>query len=447
MAVVATLRERSLHQPIEARIHVRPPGGDRRSRRAHLHPADRVGVVREERHRSRRELVQHDPARVDVAACVELLTEALLRGHVDGRPCEALRNLSGHARRYGEAEVEDLHRLDTLAVVVVLRDDHHVVRLHVAVDETTAVSMPEPRTDLQHQRRYPRHVEDLLALLDRSERGAVDERHREIEEAVGLLAEVVDVNQVRVIETRERERLGIEATTELDVALERLVEDLHRDRDAEAEVTGAIDGADAAFAEHREDLDAPARDHAPDELVRRHRTFEQRRGGLALLFLVGVEPERATMLARRAERLREQPKRGARSRRVHLEDVRSRPCRLVFEPNPHRTPEERRFLQLTRSLLFEESCDENWQRLSHPRPRSHPRCDRSSADGRRRSLHPLASSAGEETGNRKGQVKRGTGTLPTVGRAIRAHRPQGNGRALARPVPRSTCRFPVPCSG
>ena len=66
---------------------------------------------------ARRELEEHDAARVDVRARVELLAATLLGRHVHGRPREALvqRVARAHER---EAEVADLHLLVGLAVVV-----------------------------------------------------------------------------------------------------------------------------------------------------------------------------------------------------------------------------------------------------------------------------------------------------------------------------------------
>jgi hypothetical protein len=71
--------------------------------------AKRLGVLRPEEPRPRRELVEHDAHAEDVAATIEGLSEHLLRGHVSGLALDgAVGRLAEAIGRLGDPEVDDL---------------------------------------------------------------------------------------------------------------------------------------------------------------------------------------------------------------------------------------------------------------------------------------------------------------------------------------------------
>ena len=150
-----------------------------------------------------------------------------------------------------DAEVADLHELDRLTVVVLSRHDDEVLGLDVAMDNPARMRVREPGARLHHDLRDALRGEDAVLLEDRTQLDAGEELHREIEEAVRLLTEIDDARDVGMIEPARRQRLGVEAATEVDVVLEGLVEDLHGDRHAELAMARLVDGADAATTDER----------------------------------------------------------------------------------------------------------------------------------------------------------------------------------------------------
>ena len=203
----------------------------RRQRRRELVLVEELGgTLRDERHLSGGELVEDDAAGIDVAPCIELVRAALLRRHVLGGAGDDAVLLCRQGALERDTEVADLHDHGRASVVVVARHEDQVLRLDVAMDNPARVRVRQARAHLHHHGGEPRPGQLALHVEHAPELGAVEVLHREVELAVRLLSEVDDARDVRVIEAARRERFGIEAAAEVDVALERLVEDLHRDR-------------------------------------------------------------------------------------------------------------------------------------------------------------------------------------------------------------------------
>ena len=127
-------------------------------------------------------------------------------------------------------------------------DHHQVPRLDVAVDDPLAVGVLEPgaRLDPDLDRRLG--AEPPLGLQQLGDRLALDVLHDDVVAAV-VDAGVVDLDDVRVDQLRDRERLAAEAGDELVVVGEVLGEDLDRDGALEHPVGGPVDGRHAARAE------------------------------------------------------------------------------------------------------------------------------------------------------------------------------------------------------
>ena len=134
----------------------------------------------------------------------------------------------------------------SLPFVVFAGDENEVLRLHVAMDDAARVGVREAGAHLHHDRRDALRGELLLLLHQRTELDAVEELHCKIQRSVGLLTEVEHARDVRMVEPARGERLGIEPTAKVDVALEGLVEELHRDRHHQLTMAGLVHGAHAA---------------------------------------------------------------------------------------------------------------------------------------------------------------------------------------------------------
>ena len=159
----------------------------------------------------------------------------------------------GHAR---QAEVHDLHR-------AVLEQDQ-VLRLHVAVDDVLRVGRGEPVGRLARHAQRVHHVEALLAVEEIQDLLAVEQLHHEVVE-LPLRAHVVDLQDVLVVDLRDRAGLGLELLDELRVGRGAREQDLDRDRGAEGLVRGPVDARRAALPDQR--LDAAAPDDLAEQRV------------------------------------------------------------------------------------------------------------------------------------------------------------------------------------
>ena len=126
--------------------------------------------------------------------------------------------------------------------------------LDVAVDDAGLVGVGQP---VQH-----RHHDRHLALQGEGRGGAhgveqvvaLEELHRDVGRAVGVVAEVEDGHHVGVHHARDRARLALEAVLLLGVARDLGQHDLERDVALEERVVGVVDDAHGARAEAAQDV-------------------------------------------------------------------------------------------------------------------------------------------------------------------------------------------------
>jgi hypothetical protein len=202
------------------------------------------------------------------------LPERLLRGHVLRRSVDhpelrerrrrlllgAARGLrdfaDGHLR---DAEIQDF---DEVGVAVAL-DEHHVLRLQIAVHDPEAVSAMQRHQDL------PRDVDRALRrhrpLLDlRAKILPFDVLEDEEERAVRELAEIGRRRDVRVLDVRGGHRFAFESRDHLRHPRHLLVQDLDGHALVHEQMLGAIHRTHPAQAKHLVDA-ITLREHLADE--------------------------------------------------------------------------------------------------------------------------------------------------------------------------------------
>ncbi len=160
--------------------------------------------------REAQELVEDDAEGVDVAAAIDLLAARLLGGHVAELAWLDAGLIADEARAR-DAEITDLH--DALA------RDEDVLRRDVAVDDRERrvplvpvfVRVVEAASGLLDDARGDARRQTRAALLhgaeDPSEVGAVDVFHRQQQAALGVVGELVEVDEVGVGEAHRDVRL------------------------------------------------------------------------------------------------------------------------------------------------------------------------------------------------------------------------------------------------
>ncbi|MFN8091658.1 MAG: hypothetical protein U0599_05430 [Vicinamibacteria bacterium] len=230
--------------------------------REHLH--DRRA---DERRAAGQSLVEDRRRGEEVGPRVHLAARHLLGGHVAGRADDQPRAGQlgrGPERRgelarerAGEAEVEELDAV---------RGEEDVRGLQVPVDDAGRVEGLEGGEDVA------RHREGLVrrqraAREPGRERFAGEQLHRD-EEAPGVLADLVDLADVRVVDRGRRPGLAAETPAGRLVGLG---DRLHRDAPAEALVLGGEDDAHAALADALEQAVAAEGRHLADAPASRGR--------------------------------------------------------------------------------------------------------------------------------------------------------------------------------
>ena len=244
------------------------------------HAADRVDrAAGDERIPSRDRLVEDAAEGEDVGGRERGLAAELLRRHVAERAddrrlvgqlvaVEAL-GLDGVAvrrrrprPRLGQAEVEQLHH-------AVARDED-VLRLEVAMDDAARVRRREAvgdgRADLDGP--PPRQ---RAALEEAAQRVALEQLRDDVGE-VALLLELIERQDVRMRDGRDRLRLALETDARLLVRGETVGEDFERDVAADALVVGAVDLAHAACPDRLDDVvRANARSDAQSQVGKGYR--------------------------------------------------------------------------------------------------------------------------------------------------------------------------------
>ena len=169
----------------------------------HDHLAQRP-VASRERPLVGEELVQHDAGGEEIRAVVDRQPLHLLRRHVGGRP-----HHGAHLGAVGAVRVLDLRHAEVHQLRAALPVEHDVGRLDVAVDDAGLVRVVERAQELAHEAHELPGLEAQVVVEAVLEVLAADELHDD-EGDVALLAEIVDLDDVRMIEARDRLRLLLE---------------------------------------------------------------------------------------------------------------------------------------------------------------------------------------------------------------------------------------------
>ncbi len=186
------------------------------------HRQRRRVALAHERVAARQHFIQHDAEREQVGAAVDRHTRYLLGRHVFRRAerCPGLRHARG--RHVGDAEVGEL--------AAARGRDHHIGRLDVAVDDAVLLRVVERvghlRGDLR--RRGERGARQLAQHL--LQRASLEQLHRDVGHA-GVLADVEDGDDIRMVEAAGRARFAQEALAHLVQDLGRQLRQQRLDRD------------------------------------------------------------------------------------------------------------------------------------------------------------------------------------------------------------------------
>ena len=243
VAAVGRLR---LEQPADERVRLGGcRGGRERERRRRLVRAAKPGgesVLALERHPAGQQPEQDAAERVQVGSRSRRRPGCLFGRPVLGGPGKdpGDRSGAGGAREPGEAEV----RHDDAARAVLHED---VRGCQVTMDDAAGVRVGERGRD---RRAVPARLvpAERAAANHRVEADAVDELHDE-HGLAAFLEHVVEADDVRVLEPRERGGLALEPLAKLGIVRDPGVEDLERHVPAEALVAGAPHDAHSSLAE------------------------------------------------------------------------------------------------------------------------------------------------------------------------------------------------------
>jgi hypothetical protein len=246
------LREASVHDG----LHVTRDVGSHAANRRRLVAQDRRDGAQlcraDERPAAGQHLVEHGAERKDVGSRVDGAPFGLFGGHIGRgshdqpgpRPQRRHRLFSGRALdELREAEVEDLR--------AAVARDHDVGRLDVAMDDAVGMRRGERGGHLRAVLERCRHWQRALGD-DPIERRAFNQLHRD-ERRAGVLVDVVDRDDVRVVEGGGRARLLHEPPVAIGVGCRLRRQHLDGDRPAEARIDRAVHDTHPAPADLRFD--------------------------------------------------------------------------------------------------------------------------------------------------------------------------------------------------
>ena len=202
------------------------------------------------------QVIEHDAERVDVGALVDGVAADLLGRHgvrrAEPRADHGQPGLGGvGVQELGDAEVEQLDHALGRGVVAVRRSggDEDVAGLEIAVDDAARVRRLERRADRLQVLEHLGRRDAPLVVEHAAQVGALEQLHHVERPPVGQLAELVDVDDVRVLDHVDRQRLAQEARDHLGRARQLATQDLDRRATAEQPVLGLVDRAAAARGE------------------------------------------------------------------------------------------------------------------------------------------------------------------------------------------------------
>ena len=205
-------------------------------------------------------LRENQAERVDVGALVDGLSGRLFGRHVRQRSDDRAgrRGKRAGVGRTSDPEVGD----DRLLGVV----DEDVGGLEIAVHDASLVRGAKARHDLTGERQHPGDRQLALGSEQTREIGAVDERHRDVLDAVDL-AHVVDTDHVGMRDLPREHELALEPALQL-LRGERIrirLDHLERERQPQLGIPDVINGTHPTNAEQADDLVALAKGLARDE--------------------------------------------------------------------------------------------------------------------------------------------------------------------------------------
>jgi hypothetical protein len=202
---------------------------------------DHSGVIAGERGRAGEHFVHDAAERVDVGGGADGVAGGLFGGEVgSGAESHACLGKFGAGEGFDDAKIGEAH----VAPAV----DHDVLGLDVAMYEAAGVGSCVGAADLGDDGDEIGGGHAAAALEDVLEVAALDVLHGDEHRAVGVLAKVVDIDNVRVIEARGGARFVEEALTGGFVACELGAKELDGDNSVEALVAGTVDDGGTAFA-------------------------------------------------------------------------------------------------------------------------------------------------------------------------------------------------------
>ncbi len=199
-------------------------------------------------------LRENQAERVDVGALIDGLARRLFGRHVGERSDDRAGRGRKRARlgRTRDPEVGD----DRLLGVV----DEDVGGLEIAVDDASLVRGAKARHDLPGERQRAGHRQLAFRGQQTREIGAVDERHRDVLDAVDL-AHVVDADDVGMRDLPREHELALEPSLQLlrGQRIRIRLDHLERERQPQLGIPDVINGAHPAHAEQADDLIALAK--------------------------------------------------------------------------------------------------------------------------------------------------------------------------------------------
>ncbi|MFT5354917.1 MAG: DNA mismatch repair protein MutL, partial [Polyangiales bacterium] len=213
--------------------------------------------VTDERNTSRHQLVHDDAHRINIDAVIEALPGGLFRRHVLRRAEDhsGLRQLSAWRTRcfdiahLGDAEVHDLCEVGPLFALC----EKDILRLHVAVNDALGMGRRQSTRALARDIKDPLDAQRSVTGDEIREVLAFEEFHDEVALTRRSTAEVRDIHDILVTDTRCALRLLAEALHHFGARREIIAKHLDGDAFLDGHVEAFIHKPHAAFADAPDD--------------------------------------------------------------------------------------------------------------------------------------------------------------------------------------------------